>query len=63
MDSNVDFAVAIDSINRKIADLNLKIIECRTQELENELDKLLEIREEIYKGNIILIKKVVNNEI
>ena len=63
MEKNIDFSVAINSINSKIAELNLKLIENRSKELEEELDKLLEIKEEIYKGNIELIQKVINNKI
>ena len=63
MDSNSDLAVAIDAANRKIAELNVKIIKNNTDELQVELDKWLEIKKKIYDGNIELVKKVINNEV
>ena len=63
MDSNSDLAVAIDAANRKIAELNVKIIKNNTDELQVELDKWLEIKRKIYDGNIELVKKVINNEV
>ena len=62
MDINEDFAVAIDAANRKIAELNVKLIKNKTEELQTELNKWLTIKEEIYKGNVKLIKKIINNE-
>ena len=61
--SNSDLAVAIDAANRKIAELNVKIIKNNTDELQVELDKWLEIKRKIYDGNIELVKKVINNEV
>jgi len=62
-ENNVDFTIAIDTVNRKISYINMKIIEDDSNELQEELDKWLNIKQEIYKGNIELIKKVVNSEI
>lgn len=63
MDNNIDFSVAIDSVNRKIAEINIKMLEKKTKELEEELNKYITIKKEIYKGNAELIKKVVDSEI
>ncbi|MBR1540328.1 MAG: hypothetical protein IJ629_04065 [Clostridia bacterium] len=63
MDSSVDLSVAIDVANRKIAELNMKIVEENNEDLEAELNKWLTIKEEIYKGNAEIIKRVINNEI
>lgn len=63
MDNSVDLSIAIDLLNRKIAGLNLKILEKNMPELQNQLDKYLKIKQEIYEGNISLIKKVINDEI
>lgn len=61
--NNVDLSIAIDCLNRKIAKLNMKIIEDKTKELENELNKYLKIKKDIYNGNNDLIQKVINDEI
>ena len=63
MDSSVDLSVAIDVANRKISELNMKIVEENNEDLEAELNKWLTIKEEIYKGNAEIIKRVINNEI
>ena len=63
MDDNVDLAVAIDSVNRKIAELNMSILKNNSEELQNELNKWIKIRQEIYDGNAKLIRMVINNEI
>ena len=63
MDDNVDLAVAIDSVNRKIAELNMGILKNNSEELQNELNKWIKIRQEIYDGNAKLIRMVINNEI
>ena len=63
MESDVDFTVALDSVNRKIADLNMKILQNNAEALQNELNKWLQIKQEIYNGNDKIIKMVINNEI
>lgn len=60
---NIDLSIALDSANRKIAELNIKIAKEDSEELEQELNKWLTIKEEIYNGNAELIKKVIDNEI
>ena len=63
MNSDIDFAVAIDFVNRKIAEINMKIVENNSEDLQQELDKYLKIKEEIYDGNVDLIERIVKNEI
>ena len=62
MDNNIDLSVAINLIDRKIASLNLKILENKTPELQNELEKYLKIKKEIYEGNMLLVRKIINGE-
>lgn len=61
MDDNVELSVALNILNKKIANLNMMIIENSTPELENELKKYLDIKKEIYKGNTLLVKKVIDS--
>lgn len=64
MDDSIDLAIALDSVNRKIAEINIKLAKSsESEEVEEELNKWLTIKEEIYKGNAELIKKVIENEI
>lgn len=63
MDNNVDFAVAVDVLNRKIAELNIKISLNGTEELDKELNELLDIKTKIYDGDELLVKKIINGEI
>ena len=63
MESGVDLSIAIEIIERKIANLNMKIVENNASSaLKEELDELLNMKKEIYKGNKLLINKIVNNE-
>ena len=63
MESGVDLSIAIEIIERKIANLNMKIVENNANPaLKEELDELLNMKKEIYKGNKLLINKIVNNE-
>ena len=63
MESGVDLSIAIEIIERKIANLNMKIVENNANSaLKEELDELLNMKKEIYKGNKLLINKIVNNE-
>lgn len=61
MDSNTELSVAINYLDRKIANLNIKILDKSTPELEKELQKYLNMKKEIYKGNTLLIKEIINN--
>ena len=63
MNDNVDFAVAIDVVNRKIAELNIKISLNNNEELNEELDKYLKVKQEIFDGNSSLVKKIIDGEI
>lgn len=63
MENTMDLSIAIDKANRKIAELNMKIINKNAQELKEELNKWLTIKEEIYKGNNSIIEKVIDNRI
>ena len=63
MNNQIDLAVAIDAANRKIAELNIKIVENDNEDLQVELNKWLTIKEEIYNGNAEIIKRVVDSEI
>ncbi len=61
MKNNIDLSVAIEIIEKKIADLNIKITKDYSSELEKELNVLLNVKKEIYKGNTQAIKKVLNS--
>ena len=63
MEDDVNLSIAIDALNRKIAELNLKILENQNDEDQENLNKYLNIRQEIYKGNTSLIQKVIDGEI
>ena len=62
MENNVDLPVALNILERKIANLTIKYSEEKDAEVEKELKKYLDIKKEIYKGNVLLIKKLINNE-
>ena len=61
MKDNIDLSVAIEIIEKKIADLNIKITKSSSSELEKELNKLLNIKKEIYKGNTQAIEEILNS--
>ena len=63
MSTNVDLSIAIDILNKKIAEINMKILENNIEENQEELDKYLNIKKEIYQGNMLWIKKVISGEI
>ena len=63
MESSIDFSIAIDILNRKIAELNIDILSDNSKENQDELNNYLNIRKEIYEGNMLLIKKVIDGEI
>lgn len=62
MNDNPNLSIALNILERKIANLNMKIVECSTPELQKELDKYLNYRKELYKGNTLLIDEIVNGE-
>ena len=47
MKNNIDLSVAIEIIEKKIADLNIKITKDYSSELEKELNVLLNVKKEI----------------
>ena len=63
MNNDIDLSVAMDAADRKIVELNIKLSKGETEELLEELNKWMTIRDEILKGNIELIKRVNNNDI
>ncbi len=62
MDENGNYSVALNIVDMKIANLNMKILEKSTPELEKELDKYLKIKKEIYKGNTLIMKQIINGK-
>lgn len=63
MDNDIDLSVAMDAANRKIVELNIKLSKEDTDENQIELNKWITIKKEIAKGNVELIKRVINNDI
>lgn len=54
MERNVKFTLAIDTLNRKIADLNIKISkDLNNEDLKNELSVLLRDKNKLLKGTNI----------
>lgn len=52
MENNIKFALIIDKLNQKIAELNIKISKNSDNEfLKQELNKLLSDRDLLYNGN------------
>ena len=62
MDENGNYSVALNIVDMKIANLNMKILEKSTPELEKELDKYLKIKREIYKGNTLIMKQIIDGK-
>jgi len=62
MDNSVELSVAIDMLDRKIANLNIKLAKKSDKELEQKRNKYLIMRKEIYEGNTLLIDKIINNK-
>lgn len=61
---SVDLSIALDTLNRLISEMNIKITNGDNSEnTKKELEKYLQLKEEILKGNTILIKKIVDGEI
>ena len=63
MESSIDFSIAIDILNRKIAELNIEILSDNSKENQDKLNNYLNIKKEIYEGNMLLIKKIIDGEI
>lgn len=61
MEEAMELTVAINILERKIAELNIQLAKDYNSDLEKELKKYLKYREEIYEGNRSLIKKIVND--
>lgn len=62
MDNNVKFTVALENLNRKIAELNIKISkELNNDNLKNELSILLNERNILSKGtDTKIIESLIN---
>ena len=51
MEYNIEFALAIDTLNKKIAELNIKISkDLNNPVLKNELEILLQDKEKLFKS-------------
>ncbi len=51
MENNIEFALAIDTLNKKIAELNIKIAkDLSNVVLKNELEILLRDKEKLFKS-------------
>lgn len=61
MENNIKFALAIDNLNKKIAELNIKISKDLNNEiLKNELSILLNDREKLLKeSNMQVIEEIM----
>lgn len=59
---DINLSVAINFLDRKIAKLNMKIVDNpEDMELKENLNKYLNMRKEISKGNAELIKKIIDD--
>ena len=63
MENSIDFSIAIDILNRKIAELNIEILNDNSKENQDKLNNYLNTKKEIYEGNMLLIKKIIDGEI
>ena len=61
MEEAMELTVAINILERRIAELNIQLSKDYNSDLEKELKKYLEYKEEIYEGNRSLIKKIIND--
>ena len=61
-ENNIKFALALDKINRKIAQLNIKLSKDLTNPiLKNELEVLLRDKNLLYKGtDVELLTELIN---
>ena len=62
MDNNIKFTVALENLNNKIAELNIKISEdFDNEDLKNKLSILLNERSTLLKGtNSEIIESLIN---
>lgn len=62
MENNVKFAIALDNLNKKIAELNIKISKDLNNEiLKDELSILLDDREKLLKEyDLVQLEKIMN---
>lgn len=52
MDNNMKFSLAIDTLNKKIAEITIKLSEdLNNKSLQLELEQLLENKDRLYKSN------------
>lgn len=52
MDNNMKFSLAIDTLNKKIAEITIKLSEdLNNKSLQLELDQLLKDKDFLYKSN------------
>ena len=59
-----DLSIAVDFLNRIISEINIKIVNGDNSEnIKNDLEKYLKIKEDILNGNTLLIQKVINGDI
>ena len=61
MNYNANFSVALNILERKIANLNIELIENPSKETKIELEKYLNLKKDLYTGNVSLIEEIVNN--
>lgn len=61
MKSDIELSVALEIINRKIAKLNIKMVNAPSKEVQEELDKYLEMKKEINNGNLSLIEEIIGS--
>lgn len=61
MNYNANFSIALNILERKIANLNMELIENPSKETKIELEKYLNLKKDLYTGNVSLIEEIVNN--
>lgn len=63
MENNVKFALALDNLNKKIAELNIKISkDLNSESLKNELSILLDDREKLLKERNLAELEIIMNK-
>ena len=62
MNNNNELSLALNILERKIATLNMKLLESDSNEIRLDLEKYLLLKKDLYSGNISLIKKIIDNE-
>ncbi len=64
MNDSVDLSVALDMLNRRITELNIKIVNGDTsEETKKKLNQILKLKQEIFGGNVLLIKEIINGKL